>query len=131
MAEVATLQESANTSVPEQTTLKPVKRSPWLRKYAWTPERARECGIKAQKVIAERKALRKLAKLEETNPEANRLEQVRIIKAHLRKPGITAAEHAAWTKNLRELGCLPPAVVKDPKPAKPEPSQTGPIKPLV
>ena len=128
MAEVLALHEtSANPSVQPESSLKPGKRSPWLRKYAWTPEKARECGIKAQKVIAERKALRKLAILQDTNQEANRIEQIRNVKAQLRKPGLTAAEYAGWMRNLRELGGLPPKI--EPKEHKPatRPASIDPI----
>ena len=128
MAEAATLQEcTAASTNPDIAQTKPCAK-PWLVKYRITPERSKALRPLAVAARIKNKALRAVLAQGCQDPEAIRLEQVKAVRAKLKRKGITAAEYAGWMRNLRDLGGLPPR--KEDR-SKPEPSQTGPIKPLV
>ena len=104
------------------------KTSPWLHKYQWTPDRARELQKKGYEVRLRNKAIRDQERLNSVDPGTIIRGQIKVVKAKLDSPRTTASDRKILVSVLKDLFAM---LKPDPKPAKPEPSQTGPIKPLV
>ena len=122
MAETATCAD--NSAIPQERLGRHAPK-PHLIKYRWTPERARAAQRNAMASRAINKA--KLAALSQNviDPNAIIAAEVRNIRAKLARARDPGAIKTLWSV-LKDM-----LKASEPDQPKPEPSQTGPIKPLV
>jgi len=125
MAEAA-IHETHQSVIPEQVAPKP-KQSPWLRSYRWTKEAADLARAKGHETRR-----RNIAKAKE---QANSCrDKLAILEAAIRNTklrmdrAVKPEHYQLYSRVLCDLVAKLPA---EDKPSKPEPSQSGPIKPLV
>ena len=100
-------------------------RADHLRPFMWNQDRAREAQRKAQAVIAERKANEARLAAGIIDSKAILADEIKDIRAKMRRARDPGAIKTLWSV-LKDM-----LKASEPDQPKPEPSQTGPIKPLV
>lgn len=119
---------SLNPSVNQADTTAQAKTSPWLHKYQWTPERARELQKKGMEVRLRNKAIREELRLNSVDPTSIVKEQIRIVKEKLSSTRTSASDRKILTGVLRDLfGMLPDYSPQ----VQAKPAKQGPVEPIV